>query len=540
MAVATFYQQFQLLAFARWHAFRNSLRRKQKRFELLFKILYWLSGFSTIVFGGLAFSATTYFLSNKPVMIIAVFWILFATWQIVPLALEGQSPALDFREIARYPIPFRLFFTLNLSYGLLDPGAVISISWAVAAWLGVLLSPTPTSPTPFHASAMRFGLALLLFLPLNLFMNRVIFTWMSRLTQTRSGRERTMAATLFVIVALQFIFWLAPTQLDRLPWLPAVVRAVGNSLPPGWAANVALSSSRQLQAAVALMLTTLCFAALFYRQSLRTFAGDIPSEGSRPSHAVQVSPGWSFLFASSSTCAMLEKEIRYILKDPRIFTNLLMVWGFAFVSTAGSGMWRDAFHLDPTRSGTMLYPAMTGYSLLVINMLCFNIFGNDPPGFQRWLLSPVPVRNIIIAKNLAFAGIVLTDVLVITAIFRLRAPIPLGLLAKTVFGVAYATLAMVALGNVLSVWFPKKIVPGKLSGKNVSEAGIMISLAFMAALGASWFLVTGVAARSHKLWLPYALFAVFFVIAAALYAASLRVAPGYMIRRLDNLLAELG
>src|SRR3954469_14752395 len=92
--------QFRLLAFARWHAFRNSLRKPQKQAELVFKILFWLSGLSTIVFGGLGFFSYGYFLfPQSPKTLVLVFWVLFGIWQFVPLALEGQSPALDFREI---------------------------------------------------------------------------------------------------------------------------------------------------------------------------------------------------------------------------------------------------------------------------------------------------------------------------------------------------------------------------------------------------------------------------------------------------------
>src|SRR3954466_14260260 len=108
MAVISVSEQLQILALARWQAFRNSLRRKQKQAELLFKILFWLSSLSTVVFGGVAFFSATYFLfPRKPGVLGLLFWIVFVTWQVVPLMLEGQSPALDFREIARYPITFK-------------------------------------------------------------------------------------------------------------------------------------------------------------------------------------------------------------------------------------------------------------------------------------------------------------------------------------------------------------------------------------------------------------------------------------------------
>src|SRR3954469_1739866 len=95
--------QFGLLALARWQAFKNSLRRKQKRYELVFTFLYWLGG-AGIVLGGGAFSFfLTYIFIQRGFTILGVlFWVFLAVWQAVPIVLEGQSPALDFREIARY------------------------------------------------------------------------------------------------------------------------------------------------------------------------------------------------------------------------------------------------------------------------------------------------------------------------------------------------------------------------------------------------------------------------------------------------------
>src|SRR3954451_17852199 len=102
--------QFSVLALARWQAFRNSLRRKQKQYELIFTAMYWLGGLGLLLGGGALFFAATFFLLPKSTVVLgAAFWVLFLIWQLVPVVLEGQSPAVDFREIARYPITFKLY-----------------------------------------------------------------------------------------------------------------------------------------------------------------------------------------------------------------------------------------------------------------------------------------------------------------------------------------------------------------------------------------------------------------------------------------------
>lgn len=533
-AITPVSRQFALLAGVRWQVFRNSLLKRQKQQELIFKVLFWLSALSMVVIGGLVFFAATYFLfPKKPGMLIAIFWVLFVVWQIVPLLLEGQSPALDFREIARYPIPFRLYFFLSVAYGMLDPAAVIASAWALCAWAGVVLVKPAIAP--------RITLAFALFAVLNLFMNRVVFAWFAKLTQTRRGRERVMAVSLIFAVCMQVVLWLMPRNVERYPWLPGLIRAVNHALPPAWAVDIVLGDNPAfVRGSIAMFAATIAFAALFAWLCRRTFAGESASEGARRSGAVQVSPGWKVPLLNDATSAVLEKEIRYVLKDPRVFTNLITVWVFCFISAAGSGMMKDAFHLDISKSGNTLYPAMIGYSLLVINMMSFNCFGQDPPGFQRWLLSPLPMRQILIAKNLAFGTLVVLNLLMVTVIMRLGAAIPLSQFIKTALGLAYVALTMTAIGNVLSVWFPKKVEPGKISGKNVSEAAIVISMFTLGLLGASWFAVVVIATRTHIDWLPYAAFAVFVALAAWLYSFSLVLAPAFLVKRMDRLMTELG
>ena len=89
-----------------------------------------------------AFFAGAYGLlrSGRPEFIDLLLLAVFLIWQLAPILFEGFSPGLNFREVARYPISFRLYFLLNLIYGLSDPAAIACLLWLFGMWLAVLIA----------------------------------------------------------------------------------------------------------------------------------------------------------------------------------------------------------------------------------------------------------------------------------------------------------------------------------------------------------------------------------------------------------------
>src|SRR5262249_49035238 len=125
-------------------------------------------------------------------------------WQFGPILFEGYSPGLDFREVARYPVSFRLYFLLSSAYGLSDPAAVIAMFWLFSMWLGVAIA----RPDWWFTAA----LALLVFAVFNLLLNRWVIGLFDRFQSTRKGRER------MVFVMLLFIVLVNIVQLNASSW----------------------------------------------------------------------------------------------------------------------------------------------------------------------------------------------------------------------------------------------------------------------------------------------------------------------------------
>ena len=61
-------------------------------------------------------------------------WLVFVTWQVDAIV---SSAAVNFQEIARYPISFRLYLFLNFCYGIFDPSAFLRMLWMLAIWVGI-------------------------------------------------------------------------------------------------------------------------------------------------------------------------------------------------------------------------------------------------------------------------------------------------------------------------------------------------------------------------------------------------------------------
>ena len=115
-----------MLLLLRWRLFVNSLRRPNRRAELGLQVLW-------AFFGGVFRPArqrrflwrdvSALLQTERADFLDFLLLAMFLIWQLAPILFEGYSPGLNFREVARYPISFRLYFLLSLAYGVSDPAA---------------------------------------------------------------------------------------------------------------------------------------------------------------------------------------------------------------------------------------------------------------------------------------------------------------------------------------------------------------------------------------------------------------------------------
>src|SRR5579872_2041493 len=320
--------QIQLLFRVRWLVFRNGLRSKMKKRGLVWDVVMYcvlalaLMGTSTI------FALTGYYsgTQHQTGPLLGVLWFIFVFWLVVPAAIEGASPGLNFTEVARYPLSFRLFFLLASSYGFLDLAAIAAMVWLTVCWVALLIARA--------SMAIALLPTLALFVLLSLYMNRWTFAWLERVLSTRKGRERMLMA-LFAFSFLMQIFgnlmqkigpWLqqnAKSLLWLMPYLKQAMPVLSWVLPPNLVLHGMTGGLEERLAAMAILAGMTLFCMWRYARKLAlTFAGEIYSESNRSVKIVGRKLGWKLPGASIKVSAVVQKEITYILGQPQMLYNL--------------------------------------------------------------------------------------------------------------------------------------------------------------------------------------------------------------------------
>ncbi|MEO6119815.1 MAG: hypothetical protein ABIP12_03925, partial [Terriglobales bacterium] len=469
---------FRLLAEVRWQVFRNSLRTGFKRVEVLIRALTWISGIAVVSVVALAFALNGYFLFEKRPFITHIqLWVLGLGWQILPLVLEGSQPALDFRELARYPIRFRLFYVMSVAYGLLDPAALACVTWLASLALGIMVG---------HPWAIPWVLIFFpLFALLNLLFNRVLFGWIRQITATRRRREILVVVGVVSLLVLQILFWMWMPRMEKAEGKAQVfpvIQAIDSYSPMGMTAN-AVSAPRDHALSALAMLGGGCllFGFLLYRQLHPMYLGEVESDSAVRHGAIQAEPGWQVPFADSQLSTMVEREVRLFFRESRLWVNQVSIWTFVLIATLAPRFFQQAFGWSGERRGELLYPIAISYSLIVMATLAYNCFWSDAGGYYRWLLSPVRIRRVLVAKNIFFGLAVLVNLLIVTLIVSIGIAIPLSRLLQGVLATVFIALGVVSAGNMLSGWFPKKLKSGSFNTKNASEAATLIGLLVLGA-----------------------------------------------------------
>ncbi len=528
-----------LLLHVRWLVLRNGLRRTRKRFEFAAGIIVAAMGTLVVLVVGLLFAALAYGMASRTgsYRIIGVLlWIVFVVWQLVPLLLEAGSPAVDFRELARYPFTFTAYVILNLAYGFLDPAGMAALYWLGMTWVGLVLAHPE-----FFATATLGALGFAFF---NLVLNRVVFAFFARVVSTRRGRERLLAVIFGVSILMQFLIYGVggPTiaTIVRSPWVQRVAALI-SLLPPSVAyhgmTQVGMSAAPGL---LGIGAWSLLLLPLMLRQVRRNYLGEIAPEVAKRSGAVQVRPGWQFPGMSGAMAAMMEKELRYSLRNPQVIMNLASIVVFCSIflfSSRAAKVFQEGLHIG-RGAGTGMYPMLLGWAMLASSPFLANTLGGDGHGFDRWLLAPVELRSVLAAKNAANGLImgVLAFFVTLLCVFSLSPP-P-AQVANVTLGALYAALMLLALGNWVSVRYPKRVDIGKLSNRNVSEMAMLLGALFYAFLGGSLYFIV-MLARWFGAWLLPAGLLAYLVLALVIYRVGLQRAASRLALRSAEILDEL-
>lgn len=537
--------QLSAIAALRWRMFVNSLRTRRGKMELVSRVII-ATLFAVFGFGGFAtiIGTSWYCVSqNKPEQLGIPMWAVFLFWQFFPLMATAFTNNPDSSELLRFPLTYRAYFLVRLAYGYFDPASALG----TIGLLGILIGVTFARPSLFAWTL----LVLLAYMLFNLVLMQMIFAWVERWLAQRRTRE--IFGVLFILFMLSFqLIGPMAERLGRGPH-PEIKRnlqiadKVQSLLPPGLATGAIAQVFRDhfsggVVRLLAVGVVTLLLGLLLHIRVRAQFHGENLSEAAaRPKiqESQPVRPGWQLPGLSQPVAAVFEKEMRYLGRSGPMLLTLIMPIFMLLIFRFGA---MNAFRRSGAFTGTpdMALPGAAAYSLLVLTNLVYNSFGGDGGGLQFFYASPVRFRDIVLAKNLTHAAVLLFNaVFAWVAVAYLYGPPHLAVTVATLAGILFAAPLNFAAGNLLSLYSPKKRDFSTFGRQNVSQMTVLASFGMqivIVGVGAAVFL----AARYYEdLWIATFLFLALAAISISVYLITLRGLDAIAAERRETLLAEL-
>jgi hypothetical protein len=456
------------------------------------------------------------------------------TWQFAPILLEGFSPGVNFREIARYPISFSTYYLLNCVYGLADPAALAALLWLAAIWMGI----ATTRPLWALSAILPF----LAFAVLNLLGNRIILGIFERFQSSRRGRERMVLVLLLIMLTPQIIQILIYNGTRISPAIPArkllaLFGPVNHVSPPGLVfESLSFSGVQRLWPFLLLLIYCIILILLLRMHARVVYLGEIYSDVHASHRELKVQPGWRLPGLDDALAAIVEKELRYIRQNSRLLVQLAspIVFSLLFFLTRG-----PSGNLFRKAGAPGLLAIIAGLLLLDVANAGYNLFGMDQEGLGRWLLSPISLQKVIAAKNFANGLVFIGLYLVVAVATVIAARISALFLVTVTAGFVALLLVQFSVGNVVSVYWPKRVDLTRMTSRMASNAAGYASL--LVTLPTA-IVVAGIifAASFWKLdWLPLAAAVASLVAAIRSYFYFLRKTATYLYEHLEEVEAAL-
>ena len=543
-------EQFGAIAQLRWNIFVHSLRTVRGRMELVSWIFVGF-GYSMLGLGGtIGLAVLSWFLvsRNQDEWLAVPLWLIFLVWQLLPVMATAFTENFDASNFLRFPLPYRSYFLIRMAYGALDPTTIIGCLWLS----GMAFGAGVAAPSLF----LWIAIVLVAFAALNILLGRMIFSWIERWLAQRKSREILFLFFFLFIICMQFISPLTQLYLHRYGHshrppsfaLATQLVAVQRFLPPGLASSaVSLSVHGNFALAIGafglLLLYSAAFLSLLNIRLVAQYRGENLSEARAPTRrkgkeAVQV--GWELGGGlSSAVAAVFEKEFRYLSRSgPMLFPLvmplvILVIFRFSFINM------RHGTNFFESHAG-FAFPIGAAYALLVLSGISYNCFGTEGVGVQFYFMSPVRFREILLAKNLAMAAILLVEMVLVWVVvaFLFTPPDP-GITFATLAGALFASLAAFTVGNLMSLYSPKKIDWAALGRQRASGLTALAMLGVQAGSTGLAAIAVLAALYLHRTWPATLLLLIFAAGALWLYAFTLGRIDAIAINRRESLITEL-
>jgi len=534
--------QLAAIAWLRWRMFSNSLRTTRGKAEVISRVL--MTVFFTVGgFGGSFGSAVGawYFVSHgKPEMLAVMFWAVFLFWQLFPIMSTAFTNNPDSGDLLRFPLGYRAYFLIRLAYGSFDPAAALGCMWLTGMLLGIAAADPLLLVWALPVVA--------LFAAFNLLFLQMVFAWLERWLAQRRTRE--IMGVLFILVMLSIqLIGPAMQHFERQPATEKtldLVVSVQAFLPPGLAADAIAQVAHEhfaIGASSFLFLGSIAalMGCLLHLRLRAQYRGENLNESAAAGvrqEARGLRLGWSLPGFSQVVAAVFEKEVRYLLRSGAMLLALIVPLFMLVVFRLGPA--RSMWHTNFMRAPDVAFPAVAAYSLLALTNIVYNSFGGEAGGIQFFFASPACFRQIVLAKNLMHAAIVLTHATLAWLLINFLYGRPaFDVTVATLAGLLFAAPLNFTAGNLLSLYSPKRIDVSTIGRQRASQVTVLISLVVQLVIVAVGVAVFMLARLYNNFWIATLLFLVLAALSLSVYRIALKRSDTIAIERREALISEL-
>lgn len=445
---------------------------------------------------------------------------LYLMWATVPLSL-GTNRNFEPGRLLMYPISLRKLFAVDFISEAVNLQSIFAIPaiFAIGAGAGVGKGMLGWALV-VALFAVVFGLA--------------FSKWLSVSIGSLIRRRRTRGETLLAFIGVAaglggaLVGQLAPTifrnaeSFRGLRWTPpgAVAFALTSGMSQGAGFDYILALGTILGYTVLLVWVSYWIA----KRSALAKGGAKRNALAKVHTPTPIYAGWEIPGLSAELAAVVEKELRYVLRNAQVRLMVLMPLILIVIRVVNTNRFRSEGPAVtmPFGSEMAIYAEgliTTGgllYVFLILTGLSCNLFAFEESGMRTLILSPASRTKILIGKNIAVSLMSLifslTLLLVNELIFRdltLRA-----LLFAALSFITFAAMTAV-IGNGLSIRFPKRMKFGKRMNVSGATGLLLIPIIILLALPPLAATAAGYIARS---WLvEYATLTLFAGIAVGTY-----------------------
>jgi len=418
---------------------------------------------------------------------------LYLMWATIPLSM-GTSKQFDAGRMLMYPISLGKLFAIDFLSELTSLQSVFAIPAILAMSIGVGLgSGDLIRPLLAAVPVIVFGVAL----------SKWLSTIVGSLVRQKRARGETIIALVGAIAGIggALVGQLGPLLLRHADSFRSL-----RWTPPGAAAFLLTPTNNDPALTLLALLaissyaTVLLFATYWIaRRSALGLGGHrrrkvITQTGNVPAYT-----GWQLPIVSEQLSAVIEKELRYAMRNAQLRMMALMPLILVVVRFVNSRRWNTrpgvahASNDFLSYSPGLLPTAGVLYVFMVLAGLSCNLFAFEEGGMRTLILSPIERWKVLIGKNLVvttIAAVFATALLIVNGIV-FRDLTPQALLFAGLSFVVFAAL-MSLIGNWFSISFPKRMQFGKrlnvsgLAGLLLIPMILCMGLAPIAAVAAGY------------------------------------------------------